>query len=205
MGIHHSQATMRTPGLDSFWSCKPKHTFPDSNNVFLQKQGYAFIPLSKNRFEFICVCANLRPPLIFRPFRTEVHSTGFRTRGKPICSPRALACPSELATPVSGTLKPASQASRVCWHLLSASSATDLPGPTDDPALVGRQFTTHPQRRIVQGKQKYWAAMRVDERSPEPTPYRRGPAPCPVRGDKSRGKRLCDCAAALSPFRGGRC
>src|ERR1700722_12666392 len=67
MGIHHSQATMSTPGLDSFWSCQSKDTFPNSNDVFLQKHGYAFIPLSKSRLEFIFVCTNPCFPRYFPP------------------------------------------------------------------------------------------------------------------------------------------
>src|SRR3974390_1407933 len=52
---------MSAPGPDSFRSRKSKHTFANSNDVFLQKQGYGFIPLSQGPVEFVCVCTNPRP------------------------------------------------------------------------------------------------------------------------------------------------
>src|SRR6516165_5820240 len=82
MGIHHSQATMSTPGLNSVGSCKSKHTFPGSNDVLLQQQGYAFIPLSKSPIQFLCVCTNpcltsYIPPI---PHRSALH--GFQNKRK---------------------------------------------------------------------------------------------------------------------------
>src|SRR5947209_17469450 len=56
---------MSTPGLNSFTSRQSKHTFPNSNDVFLQEHGYAFIPLSKSRFEFLRICTNPCPPSYF--------------------------------------------------------------------------------------------------------------------------------------------
>src|SRR5579884_840113 len=67
MGIHHSQATMSAPGLDSPRSGQSENTFPNSNDVFLQEHGDGFSPLSKGRFEFICVCTNARLPTYFSP------------------------------------------------------------------------------------------------------------------------------------------
>jgi hypothetical protein len=73
---------MSTPGLDSFRRCQSKDTFPNSNDVFLQKHGYAFIPLSESRFEFVCVCTNQCPPSYFPPVphRSTLH--GFKDKRK---------------------------------------------------------------------------------------------------------------------------
>src|SRR5271170_7280773 len=155
---------MSAPGLDSFRSCKSKHTFPNSNDVFLQKHGYAFIPLLKRRFEFVSVCTDQCPPSYFPPIphRSALHGfqnkrkTNLFAEGSCLIDRTGYTCFGDLETGFAG--KPG------LLVLIKCKIDTEFAGADQNPALIRSQFTAHPQGCIIQRKQEDWAVMPIAQR-----------------------------------------
>ena len=161
MGIHHSQATMSAPGLDSFRSGQSKDTFANSNDVLLHKHGYAFIPLSKSRFKFVCVCTNPSPPSDFPPVphRSALH--GFKHKRKTKSFTEGHSLIDRTGDTCFGDLETRFARKSGLLVLIECNIGAELAGADQDPALVRSQFTTHPQCSIVQRKQEYRAVMPI--------------------------------------------
>src|ERR1700722_929533 len=155
---------MSTPGLDSFRSCQSKDTFPNSNDVFLQKHGNAFFPLSKSRFEFVCVCANPCLPSYFPPVphRSALHR--FQDKRKTNLFAEGYSLIDRACNTCFGDLETGFACKSGLLLLIQSEISTGFAGPDQNPALARSQFTTHPQRCIIQRKQEYWVVTPIAER-----------------------------------------